>query len=74
MQHAHVTAPNGARPIAIDVDGEPQGILVAAPGGFRFLAVRFDAFAIDGHTFATLEAAQLAARRALRSDGPDADQ
>ena len=67
MQHL-VEKPNGNRPIAIDVDGEPQGVVVPAPGGFRFLAVRFSAFAIDGQTFESVAAAELAARLALRPD------
>jgi len=67
MQHV-VEKPNGNKPIAIDVDGEPQGVVVPAPGGFRFLAVRFSAFAIDGQTFETVAAAKVAARDALRPE------
>lgn len=64
MQHT-VHKPAGTRPVTIEVDGEPQGVVVPAPEGFRFLAVRFNAFGIDGQTFASVEAAQLAASRAL---------
>ena len=64
MQHT-VQKPAGTRPIAIEVDGKPLGVVVPAPEGFRFLAVRFNAFGIDGQTFASVEAAQRAASRAL---------
>ena len=64
MQHT-VSKPAGSRPVTIEVDGEPLGVVVPAPEGFRFLAVRFNAFGIDGQTFPSVEAAQLAASRAL---------
>jgi hypothetical protein len=65
MQHTIVEKPHGSKPIAIEVDGEPLGVVVTAPEGFRFLAVRFNAFGIDGQVFPTVEAAQLAASNAL---------
>ena len=64
MQHP-VHKPAGSRPVAIEVDGEPQGVVVPHPEGLRFLAVRFDAFVIDGKVFASLEAAQAAAAQAI---------
>jgi len=36
--------------------------------GYRFLAVRFSAFALDGHMFETVEAAQLAIGEAIHQD------
>lgn len=68
MQHSFVEKPNSNRPIEIEVDGEPLGIVIPEPEGFRFLAVRFNAFGIDGQTFASVEEAQAAARDA---QGPD---
>jgi hypothetical protein len=65
MQHSHVEKPNGNKPITIEVEGEPLGVVVQEEAGFRFLAVRFNAFAIDGQIFETVEAAQLAASAAL---------
>lgn len=67
MQHANVAKPNGNRPISIDVAGEPLGIVIPEGGSYRFLAVRFSAFAIDGKVFASVAAAREAARRAIRS-------
>lgn len=67
MQHPFVEKPNGNKPITIEVDGEPLGIVIPEPEGFRFLAVR-DAFDIDGQTFATVEEAQAAARDAQTTD------
>jgi hypothetical protein len=64
MQHSIVEKPNGNKPIAIVVDGEPLGVVIPGPEGFRFLAVRFNAFRIDGLTFDSIEAAQAAAREA----------
>lgn len=66
MQHAHFEKPHGAKPIAVDVDGEPKGVLVALDQGFRFLAVKLDAFGVDGQVFATVEAAEAALRHALQ--------
>ncbi len=61
MQHSSLDKPLSPRPIAIEVDGEPLGVVVPLPEGFRFLAVRFSAFGIDGQTFETVKAAELAA-------------
>ena len=66
MQHAHFEKPHSARPIAVDIDGEPKGVLVAHDAGFRFLAVKLDAFGVDGQVFASIEAAEAAVRDALR--------
>jgi len=62
MQHLFVEKPNNNKPITIKVNGEPLGVVIPEPEGYRFLAVRFNAFGIDGQTFATIEEAQAAAR------------
>jgi hypothetical protein len=67
MQLARIEKPQGTRPIAIDVDGEPKGVVVADNQGFRFLAVKFDAFAVDGQIFETVEQAEDAVRAAVRA-------
>jgi len=59
------------RPIQIEVDGEPLGVLVPQGGAYRFLAVRFPVFAIDGQTFAGVEDAVIAAGRAARNSLED---
>ncbi len=66
MQHAHFEKPHSLKPIAIDIDGEPKGVLVAHDEGFRFLAVKLDAFGVDGQVFASIEAAEAAVRDSLR--------
>jgi hypothetical protein len=66
MQHAAFEKPHGARPIAVDIDGEPKGVLIAHDAGYRFLAVKLDAFGVDGRVFASIEAAEAALRDALR--------
>ncbi len=66
MQHAHFEKPHSAKPIAIDIDGEPKGVLVASEEGFRFLAVKLDAFGVDGQLFDSIEAAEAAVRESLR--------
>jgi hypothetical protein len=68
MQHAQFEKPNSAKPIAVDIDGEPKGVLVALDDGFRFLAVKLDAFGVDGQVFETIEAAEAAVRDALRPE------
>ena len=66
MQHAHFEKPHSLKPIAVDIDGEPKGVLVAHEGGFRFLAVKLDAFGVDGQEFTSVEAAEAAVRSSLR--------
>ena len=67
MQHQSLSRPPGVKPVAIEVDGEPLGVVVPASEGFRFLAVRFNAFSIDGEIFASIEAARAAASAAVRT-------
>jgi hypothetical protein len=66
MQHAHFEKPHSAKPIAVDIDGEPKGVLVASGAGYKFLAVKLDAFGVDGQVFASVEAAEAAVRESLR--------
>jgi hypothetical protein len=70
MQHHTISRPPTPKPIAIEVDGEPLGIVVPSDDGYRFLAVRFSAFALDGRTFETLEAARSAVGAAVQADQP----
>jgi hypothetical protein len=60
MQHI-VAQPQLLKPIAIDVAGEPLGVVIPSAEGFRFLAVRLPVFPLDGVVFPTVEAAQRAA-------------
>ena len=67
MQH-EIISPPAARPIAIEVDGEPLGVVVPSNEGFRFLAVRYAAFALDGHIFESVEEAQTTLGAAIHAD------
>ena len=67
MQHAQLQKSHSAKPIAVDIDGEPKGVLVTLDQGFRFLAVKLDAFAVDGQVFETVAAAEAALRETVRS-------
>ena len=69
MQHQIVTKPPSSRPIAIEVDGEPLGVVIPADEGYRFLAVRLNAFAVDGKIFTTVEAARDAVSAVVHLDG-----
>ncbi len=69
MQHTHVEKPDGNRPIAIEVDGEPLGVVVRQDEGYRFLAVRYNAFVIDGQVFPSVEAARVAVTQAINGTG-----
>jgi len=71
MQHEILSRPPAPRPVAIEVDGEPLGIVVPADAGFRFLAVRLSAFPIDGQTFESVEAARRALGAAVRTELQD---
>lgn len=71
MQESSVNRASALRPIVIEVAGEPQGIVVPHDGGYRFVAVRLPAFAIDGQQFETVEKAHFAVTVAV-SQGADA--
>lgn len=68
MQHTPSGRPQDQRPIVIEVEGEPLGVVVPAAEGFRFLAVKLPVFGIDGQTFETIEAATAAATSAANGD------
>lgn len=53
------------KPIAIDVEGEPLGVVIPSSDGFRFLAVRLPVFPLDGVIFESVDAARAAAADAL---------
>ena len=63
--------PSLQRPIAIEVAGEPQGVVIPSAEGYRFMAVRLPVFPLDGVIFESVEAAQAAAAVALDSDFED---
>ena len=71
MQHQIISRPQAPRPIAIEVDGEPLGVVVPADEGFRFLAVRLNAFALDGEVFTSVEDARDAVSAAIRGTDED---
>ena len=64
MQHTVAQQPL-QKPIAIDVAGEPLGVVIPSNDGYRFLAVRLSVFPLDGTIFETVEAARFAAARAV---------
>jgi len=66
MQHP-VERPVGARPIVIEVAGEPIGVVVPAGESFRFMAVKLPVFAIDGNIYASIEEARTAASAAMKA-------
>jgi hypothetical protein len=71
MQESSVDRATALRPIVIEVAGEPQGIVVPHEGGYRFVAVRLPAFAIDGRQFDSVEKAHFAVKAAV-TKGSDA--
>lgn len=71
MQHQTISRPPAPKPVAIEVDGEPLGVVVPADEGYRFLAVRFNAFAVDGRVFNTIEAARDAVTAAVHTETED---
>jgi hypothetical protein len=68
MQHQTISRPPASRPVAIEVDGEPLGVVVPADQGYRFLAVRYAAFALDGQVFGSIEEARAAIGDAVRGE------
>jgi hypothetical protein len=67
MQHETQSRPPATRPVAIEIDGEPLGVVVRSDAGYRFLAVRLAAFPLDGLTFESVEAARAAIGRAVHA-------
>lgn len=67
MQHQTLTRPPASRPVTIEVDGEPLGVVVPSNEGYRFLAVRYAAFALDGRVFESIEDARLTIGAALHA-------
>ena len=65
MQELSLNRAERLKPIVIEVSGEPQGVVVADAEGYRFLAVKLPAFAIDGQRFPSIEMAHLAVRQAV---------
>ena len=72
MHEPTVDRTNVHKPIVIDVGGEPLGVVVPHEDGYRFLAVKLPAFALDGHTFETVENARIAASELLAREAGDA--
>lgn len=72
MQESSVDRAKAHKPIVIEVGGEPLGVVVPYADGYRFLAVKLPAFAIDGQQFATVEKAHFAVSQAVRKVQPDA--
>lgn len=54
------------KPVIIEVAGEPRGIVTPLAIGYRFVAVRLAAFALDGKVFGTVAEARSAVQRAVR--------
>ncbi len=69
MQENSLNRATRLKPIVIEVGGEPQGVVVPDAEGYRFLAVKLPAFAIDGRHFPSIETAHLAVSQAIRADG-----
>lgn len=72
MQESSVDRAKAHKPIVIEVAGEPLGVVVPHAEGYRFLAVKLPAFAIDGQKFATVERAHFAVAEAVRKGRADA--
>jgi len=66
MQERSVDRTKVHKPTVIEVGGEPLGVVVPHEGGFRFLAVKLPAFAVDGQLFDTVELAHFAVSKAVR--------
>jgi len=67
MQENSLNRAERLRPTVIEVAGEPLGVVVPDDAGYRFLAVKLPAFAIDGQHFESIETAHLAASEAVRN-------
>lgn len=66
MQEHSLDRAKAHKPTVIEVGGEPLGVVVPHGTGYRFLAVKLPAFAIDGQQFETVEKAHFAVSQAVR--------
>ena len=71
MQENNISRAKAQKPIVIEVAGEPLGVVVREADGYRFLAVKLPAFAIDGQHFPSVELAHLAVSQAVRNHTTD---
>ena len=70
MQHI-VAQPTLQKPIAIEVAGEPQGVVIPSSEGFRFMAVRLPVFPLDGMLLDSIDEARRAAADVLDGTGDE---
>lgn len=61
-----MTVMQGAKSVQIAVDGTPVAVLVRQEDAWRFVAVRFPVWDLDGATFTTPGAAVVAAAEVMR--------
>ena len=72
MQENNLDRARAHKPVVIEVGGEPLGVVVPHAKGYRFLAVKLPAFAIDGQQFDSIEKAHIAVSQAVRKGGANA--
>lgn len=60
-----------SKPVLIEIRGEPRGIVTPSGGGYRFVAVRLEAFALDGQWFSGIAEARHAVGVAVRAHEED---
>ena len=53
------------KPIQIEIAGEPVGVVVPSNGRFRFIAVKLNAFPLDGRLFDSIGDARAALHAAF---------
>lgn len=70
MDETSFSRTNVQKPAVIAVGGEPLGVVVPHEDGYRFLAVKLPAFAMDGHVFASIEKARSAASALIGAEAP----
>ncbi|MCS6758712.1 MAG: hypothetical protein MO852_06535 [Candidatus Devosia euplotis] len=72
MQESNLEKAKARKPVAIEVGGEPLGVVAPHVGGYRFLAVKLPAFSIDGQQFETVEKAHFAVSQAVCNNSDNA--
>lgn len=60
-----------SQPVTIEVGGESVGIARPENGIYRFFAVKYDVWPIDGQSFPSIPAAVAAATKAMTRPGPE---
>lgn len=57
-----------SKSIVVEVGGQAVAVAAPVPGGYKFIAVKYDVWSLDGRVFASVTSAERAAARVLAGE------